>query len=127
MNHWLLSLLCILVCCRASLAGSNLSIPHERLTNPDVTVYRRSQTVLWVYNSRPELGVGAHALDDHSIQMMRAANLRLVRITMYWNQVENTATPVKYDTNAMVRWDDLVARCDTVNSLEPTVIRPKPE
>ena len=34
------------------------SMPNERLLNKDVAVYRRSPTELWVYDTRPEAGVG---------------------------------------------------------------------
>jgi hypothetical protein len=87
-------------------------VPNERLVNPDVGVYQRSANELWVYDTRPEAGVGAHVLDEDAVRMIRAANVRLVRITMYWYQVENTTTPGKYDPAAMGRWDELVARCE---------------
>lgn len=87
-------------------------IPNERLTNPDIAVYRRSATELWIYDTRPEVGVGAHQLDDLTIKQIRAANIRLVRITMYWGVVENTPTPGKYDAKVLAQWDDLIKRCN---------------
>jgi hypothetical protein len=104
-------LICLLIPA-AALAGDARSIPTEKLINPDVAVYRRSPTELWVYDTRPELGVGAHQLDADDIKMIRAANMRLVRNTMYWYLVENTTTPGKYDPAQLRHWDDLVARCD---------------
>jgi Cellulase (glycosyl hydrolase family 5) len=103
---------CCLFACIATAAQPDISIPNERLTNPDVAVYRRSPQELWVYDTRPEAGVGAHGLDDNAIQLMHAANLRLVRYTMYWYQIENTIVAGKYDEKALAKWDDLVARCD---------------
>jgi hypothetical protein len=103
---------CFFFACVATAAPPDTSVPNEKLANPDVAVYRRSPQELLVYDTRPEIGVGAHRLDDNSIQMMRAANLRLVRHTMYWNQVENTTTPGQYDAKALAKWDDLVSRCE---------------
>ncbi len=97
----------------SSAVGENAtSIPNERLFNPDLAVYRRSATELWVYDTRPEAGVGAHSLDENTIRLIRAANVRLVRTTMYWYAIENTTTPGKYDPKALAKWDDLVQRCD---------------
>ena len=92
--------------------AENPSIPNERLSNPDIAIYRRSPSELWVYDTRPETGVGAHALDDQDMKLIRAANIRLVRVTMYWNQIENTTTPGRYDAKALAHWDDLLRRCD---------------
>lgn len=88
------------------------AIPNERLANDNVGVYRRSATELWVYDTRPEAGVGAHQLDDDAIKLVRGANMRLVRVTMYWYLVENTAEPGKYDPKALAHWDDLLKRCE---------------
>ncbi len=88
------------------------AIPTEKLNNPDITVYRRSPTELWVYDTRSEVGVGSHSLDDADIKLIRGANIRLVRITMYWGAIENTETPGKYDAKALRDWDNLVDRAD---------------
>jgi hypothetical protein len=93
-------------------AQTVLSIPNARLTNSDVAVYRRSATELWVYDTRAEVGVGAHNISDGDIQLMRAANLRLVRTTMYWKQIENTTTPGVYDAKKLAEWDDTLKRCE---------------
>src|ERR1051325_10707287 len=80
-------------------------IPTEKLSNPDIALYRRSPTELWVYDTRPEVGVGSHSLDDNDIKLIKAADIRLVRITMYWGAIENTETPGKYDAKALRDWD----------------------
>ena len=96
-----------------AVAQPALSIPNDRLTNADVAVYRRSVTELWVYDTRPEVGVGAHHISDGDVALMRAANLRLVRITMYWNQIENTTTPGVYNAAKLAEWDETVRRCES--------------
>jgi hypothetical protein len=123
--HWLGRCAVILALAgsmRASARGENAPpIPNDRLNNPDVAVYRRSHSELWVYDTRSEAGVGAHSLDDNAIRLIRGANLRLVRTTMYWYQIEKTTTPGVYDTEALERWDDLVQRCEKAG-IVPLVI-----
>lgn len=101
-----------LVFCCCAFAADAPPIPTEKLNNPDVSLYRRSPTELWVYDTRPEVGVGSHSLDEADIKLIRAANIRLVRITMYWGAIENTETPGKYDAKALRDWDNLVDRAD---------------
>jgi len=76
----------LLICCCISAADAQ-PIPTEKLNNPHIALYRRSPTELWVYDTRPEVGVGSHSLDDNDIKLIRAANIRLVRITMYWGLI----------------------------------------
>lgn len=97
-------------------------IPNERLTNPDVALYRRSSTELWVYDTRPEVGVGAHQLDDQTIKQIRAANIRLVRITLYWGLMENTTTPGQYDPKVLAQWDDLIKRASAAGIVPLVVV-----
>jgi hypothetical protein len=104
-----IAVLCMSCC---ALAADAPSIPTEKLNNPDIALYRRSPTELWVYDTRPEVGVGSHSLDDNDIKLIRAANIRLVRITMYWGAIENTETPGKYDAKALRDWDNLVDLAD---------------
>jgi hypothetical protein len=112
MNFFRIQILFILLPLCPAMAQDPPAVPDERLINPDVAVYRRSATELWVYDVRPEAGVGAHNLDDNAIRIVRAANMRLVRLTMYWNLIETTATPGKYDARALAQWDDLLKRCE---------------
>jgi len=105
---FLFTLLCPIV----AFAADAPPIPTEKLNNPDIALYRRSPTELWVYDTRPEVGVGSHSLDDNDIKLIKAANIRLVRITMYWGAIENTETPGKYDAKALRDWDNLVDRAD---------------
>lgn len=98
------------------------AIPNERLLNADVAVYRRSPTELWVYDTRPEVGVGAHNVDAATLAMIRALNMRLVRHTMYWYQVENTETPGVYDPKMLAHWDEVVRRCEQMNIVPVIVV-----
>lgn len=93
------------------MAAFNASIPNDRLLNPDIAVYRRSSAELWVYDARPEVGVGSHQADRQALDQIRALKMRLMRITMYWNEVENTTTPGRYDPAALAKWDDIARRC----------------
>ena len=100
---------------------SGQPIANERLLNTDLAVYRRSPTQLWVYDTRPEVGVGAHQGDAPNLDMIRSLKMRLVRHTMYWYQIENTTTPGVYDQKALARWDEFARRCEAMN-LEPVVV-----
>ena len=102
------------------------SIPNDRLNNPEIAVYRRSPTELWIYDTRPETGVGAHQLDDETIKQIRTANIRLVRITMYWGIIENTTTPGQYDPKALTHWDDLIKRCDQAGIVPLILVHSNP-
>jgi hypothetical protein len=101
-------------------------VPNERLLNPDVAVYRRSATELWVYDTRPEAGVGAHAMDAQTLTLIRALGVRLVRHTMYWNQIEPTETPGQYDAKRLAEWDDVVARCGRAGIVPVIVVHGNP-
>src|SRR6266480_1995130 len=121
---------------RAILAGFFISccafgadapaIPTEKLNNPDIAIYRRSPSELWVYDTRPEVGVGSHSLDEQDIKLIRAANIRLVSITMYWGAIQNTEAPGKYDAKALRDWDNLVDRADRVGISLLVVVHSNP-
>ena len=87
------------------------SIPTMLLDNDEVRVYRRSPTALWVYDMRPELGIGMHGMPDEQLDMVRALGIRVVRHTMYWYSMENTTQAGVYAPEYLARWDDLVQRC----------------
>jgi len=53
-----------------------------------------------------------HEMPDEQIALVRALGIRLVRHTMYWNQIENAEQPGAYAPQALAEWDDLVRRCD---------------
>ena len=94
-----------------SAGSANQSIPAMMLRNPDIRVCRRSPTELWVYDMRPELGMGMHGMPDEQIDMLRALGIHVVRHTMYWYSMENTTEPGVYDRKYLAAWDDLVQRC----------------
>ncbi len=87
------------------------SIPTMLLDNDDLRVYRRSPTELWVYDMRPELGMGMHGMPDEQLYMVRTLGIRLVRHTLYWRQMESSGQPGVYEPAYLARWDDLVSRC----------------
>lgn len=101
--------LAIGLCLLAAAAGA--TIPTMLLDNDDVRVYRRAPTELWVYDMRPELGMGMHGMPDEQIDMVRALGIRVVRHTMYWYSMENSTEPGVYNPEYLARWDDLVQRC----------------
>jgi hypothetical protein len=107
-------------------AAEPAPIPNDRLINPDVAMYRRSPTELWAYDTRPEAGVGAHQLDDSSLRLLRAAHVRLVRTTMYWNLVETTATPGRYDGAALAQWEETLRRCERAGVVPLVVVHGNP-
>ncbi len=77
---------------------------------PDYRVWQRSPDELWVYDNRPELGIGMHGMTDKQLDLVRALGIRLVRITLYWQEMEKTETPGVYDAKYLRHWDELVAR-----------------
>jgi hypothetical protein len=79
---------------------------------PTMRVCRVSDQRVLVYDPRLELGIGMHGMPDEQIALVKALGIRLVRHTLYWNQVENTEQPGVYDPQALAEWDDLVRRCD---------------
>src|SRR5438045_2750005 len=95
----------------AGAAAIAQAVPNERLLNKDLAVYRRSATELWVYDSRPEAGVGSHQMDSQTLDLICKMGVRLVRHTMYWNLIETTDTPGRYDPKALAQWDDIIVRC----------------
>jgi len=94
-----------------SVAAARTTIPTMLLDNDEVRVYRRSPTELWVFDMRPELGMGMHGMPDEQLYMVRALGIRVVRHTMYWYSMENTTEPGVYDPEYLAAWDDLVQRC----------------
>ncbi|MHB1000221.1 MAG: cellulase family glycosylhydrolase [Armatimonadota bacterium] len=82
------------------------SIPDRKY--PTIMAYRKSPTELWVYDARPEMGIGMHGITNDSLTMAKKLGIRYIRYTMYWNHIENTAAPGVYDKNALAQWDDAV-------------------
>lgn len=50
-----------------------------------VGTYWRAANQLWVYDMIPEMGMGLHIGTDSRFHQARAAGVRLVRITLYWD------------------------------------------
>ncbi len=92
----------------------------ESAGHPDVW---KSETAggVWVFDARPEFGLGVHVLDQQVADTLKRAGIRFIRITLYWHSIENTATPGKYDTTALKRWSDTVELCRQ-NRLIPVVV-----
>ncbi len=86
-----------------------VNIPATLLDNQNVSVYRRSPGELWVYDNRPELGLGAHSFSPEQADLIRQLGVRLVRITLYWNQMAKTEQWGQYDEDYLAQWDDIVA------------------
>ncbi len=74
---------------------------------PTVKAYRRSPTQLWVYDARPEMGMGMHGLPPKQLDMVRELGMRFVRHTMYWGTIENTEKPGVYNPQQIKYWDDV--------------------
>jgi hypothetical protein len=77
-------------------------------THADYQAYRKSPTELWVYDSRPELGIGMHQVTDGSLKLAEKLGIRFVRYTMYWNTIETTVKPKVYDKKQLEMWDKTV-------------------
>jgi hypothetical protein len=88
---------------------------------PDCLSYRVGDT-LYAWDPRPELGIGVHQMTPEHIDLVKALGIRLVRHTLYWSQIETTATPGQYAPEALEHWDDLVRRCDAAGILLVVVV-----
>lgn len=76
---------------------------------------------LWVWDKRPELGMGMHGISDQkSLDMTKALGIKMVRNTMYWNEME-PETPGQLDTEYLQKWDDIVATAQA-NNIELEVV-----
>lgn len=78
------------------------SLPAKQST---VRTYRRSPKELWVYDARPELGIGVCGGIAEQLGMIRKLGIRFVRKTMYWYHIENTEERGVYDPEALANWD----------------------
>ena len=66
-------LVCLLV---ATVTGE--SIPTQMLTSDNLRVYRRSPTELWVYDMRPELGMGMHGMPNEQLDKVWALGILII-------------------------------------------------
>src|ERR1035437_5750450 len=71
---------------------------------PDCYVVRTGNKLI-IFDSRPELGIGVHEFDQEVIDNLKKANIRFIRTTMYWYNVENTTEKGKYNQAELERWD----------------------
>lgn len=79
-------------------------------TEYGMTLYwRHRNQELWVYDSRPEVGINAGTSPDVYSRVRNQLHMRLLRVTMYWSLVEPSA-PGVYDPGQLAFWDDAVAR-----------------
>ncbi|MFA5206275.1 MAG: cellulase family glycosylhydrolase [Lentisphaeria bacterium] len=75
----------------------------------------------WVADPRPALGIGVHTLTQEQADLMRSAGLRLVRKTLYWNQIENTTIPGVHDPKALAAMDAEIALL-LRNGFQPLIV-----
>ncbi len=85
-------------------------------------VHHQSPTELVVYDARPELGIGMHAVTDQNLPLVRELGVRFVRHTMYWYLMENTDTPGQYDETQLRHWDQLLETCRTQGIIPVVVV-----
>lgn len=128
LSQYLSRLLCVLFATPllAITVASAQNMPNERLLNKDIAVYRRSAAELWVYDTRPEVGIGSHSMDPSTLDLIRKMGVRLVRHTMYWNQVEPTTTSGQYDAKVLKQWDDTITRCQKTGIVPLIVVHGNP-
>lgn len=114
---WLICLPC-LSHSEEELAGWQIEqMRYEKLvaslpdSTPTYRTYWKSPGELWVYDSRPELGIGMHGATPEQLDMVRKPGIRFVRRTMYWYLVENTKEPGVYSQERLEMWDDFVRLC----------------
>lgn len=72
-------------------------------------LYQRSSKELWVYDKRPEVGIGVHLPQNYSdtsqreMDRLKAIGVRLVRVTIYWEAFEKDGPYRAY-------WDQMLQR-----------------
>ena len=91
---------------QAERANFNKIVASLPVELPTIQTYWRSPTELWVYDSRPERGIGLHDGTDEQLDMIRKLGIRFVRKTMYWSTIENTNEPGVYNSTVLDEWDN---------------------
>lgn len=81
-----------------------------RPTGDSPHVWRKNPQELVTYDGRTEVGVGVHDLSDAHIQLVKKLGIRLVRYTVYWDQIERTANAGQYDEERLREYDQTLAR-----------------
>lgn len=67
---------------------------------------------LWVWDKRPEFGIGVHNVGQlgypTEMDAVKQLGVRIVRTTMDWSQMENTTSPGVYNPKFLQHWDNWV-------------------
>ena len=73
--------------------GKNEIMEHvlgKRRPKPYSTV-RRKGDELWVYDARPEFGIGMHGVSSAQMDLMMPIGAKIIRNTVYWDALCNSA------------------------------------
>lgn len=97
--------------CASSSAAVTITFGGNTPSSFKPSIYRPCETQVIVYDPRPELGIGMHAMSQPAMRMVQALGIRLVRHTLYWNLMETTDKPGLYDSKYLAEWDKLVEDC----------------
>jgi len=96
------------------------------LALPQYVVYQRTPTEAVVWDPRPELGMGSHALERGQLDMIRRLGIRIVRNTLYWNNMEKTKQWGYYDPEYLREWDQKVRRAAKMGMTIEVVVHGNP-
>lgn len=73
-------------------------------SSAELVQYWKAPEELWVYDKRPELGVGVHpVVSDQSISQVKDANMRTIRVSLWWGWF----TPGSEQER---QWDEMIPR-----------------
>ena len=81
---------------------------------------------LALFDSRPELGIGMHQVDQEGIDILKETHVRFVRFTLYWNLIETTEEPGVYDETALQSMDETVKLFEANNIIPVVVVHGNP-
>jgi len=91
---------------------------------PKVYYSQGANGKILAYDPTPELGVGMHGITQESIDVLKKANIRFVRHTLYWGLME----PAKgvYDEKYVKQFSDTIELCKKNNIILLIVVHQNP-
>ena len=107
-----LSLIVLSACVDQRSRESGLLAPAEEAafarqpngSSAELVKYWKSPQELWVYDKRPELGIGVHpVVSDQSISQVKGANMRTIRISLWWGWFSPGSEQER-------QWDEMIPR-----------------
>lgn len=110
---------CILACLLLACSLSAFALP-------EYMVYQRTSTEAVVWDPRPELGMGMHAVERGQLDMVRRLGIRAVRHTLYWYNMAKTERWGYHDQESLRQWDQKIERAAKMGMTIQVVVHGNP-